>query len=69
MSPGTRANSVKELSALHGRAGPHDEALDGSEKCRARAERFSIKVRYRILLALGRVIAAECDAGSYFRLY
>jgi hypothetical protein len=66
---------VKELSALHGMAGAHDEAPDGSEKCRERAERFSIKVRYHILLPLtgdngvGAVIAAECDAGSYFRLY
>jgi hypothetical protein len=51
-SPGTPANFVKELSALHGMAGAHDEAPDGSEKCRERAERFSIKVRYRILLPL-----------------
>jgi len=37
---------------LHSMAGTHDEAPDGAESCRRRAERFDIIVRYRILLPL-----------------
>ena len=46
---GARRISHEGAQRLHGMAGAYDEAPDGAENCRERAERFDIIARYRIL--------------------